>query len=437
VPCSSPNAYGVVRGLSAAGIRVVALDHTPETPLRHSRLFKFGLCPDPCDSEEGFVRALLDLAGGMKDKPVVFPTQDLHTFVLCRHYEELVHSVVFSFLDVATALDCIDKRRMYPLAEAAGLRVPETHFPQNPNQLLEMLPSLGKFPYIVKPAAKFDICDGSPCRNLHFYKKYGTKALRAKTRAELVDKFGGAWRSGFSTVVQEEIEGPALNLWAIDFYATKDSDIAGYHTGHKIRQFPSDFGTCTLGCSAIRAELFQLCSSLVKVIRFHGIGNIEFKENNGRLYFLELNPRPWQWLHLATASGVNLPLLAYSDLLHLSVHPPVCQKKSVVWIDLRRDTKHLKRSDGDSVPTERLGLGKWLMSLRRARIEAMSSLFDPFPLVVMFWRKLMGSILRKRVQNTKRKTRSISYPTEGARDVSHVPCRDNEVGSSSCHERPA
>ena len=395
VPCSSPNAYGVARGLSRVGIHVVALDHTFETPLRYSRLFKFRLCPDPSDSEDGFVKALVDIAGEMKEKPIVFPTQDLHTLVLCRNHEELAQSVVFSFLDIDVALDCIDKRRMYPLAKAAGLCVPETHFPSDPDELLEILPSLGRFPYIVKPAAKFEIRAGKLCRNLRFYKTYRTKALRAKNQAELMDRFSDTWRNGFPTVVQEEIEGPATNLWAIDFYATKDSYVTAYHTGHKIRQFPSDFGTCTLGCSAMRGELVQLCSSLVKMIRFHGIGNVEFKEKNGRLYFLELNPRPWQWLHLATASGVNLPLLAYSDLFRVPVRLSVRQERSVVWVDLRRDTKHLKLSEGDSASTERLGLGKWLMSLRSTRIEAMSSLFDPFPLVAMVGGKLIRRILGK------------------------------------------
>lgn len=395
VPCSSPNAYGVARGLSAAGIRVLGLDHTLETPLRYSRLLSFRLCPDPSDSETGFVKALLEIAGEAQERPVVFPTQDLHALVLCRHHAELAKSVIFSFIDTAAALDCIDKRRMYPRANAAGLLVPETHFPGSPEDLLRILPSLDKFPYIVKPAAKFEIRDNRLCQNLYFYSKYRTKALRAANRADLMDKFSDTWRSGFSTVVQEEIEGPARSLWAIDFYANRGSHIVAYHTGHKIRQFPSDFGTCTLGRSAMRSELLGLCSSLVKAIRFHGIGNVEFKEKDGRFYFLEINPRPWQWLHLATASGVNLPLVAYFDLLGLSGTVPVCQKKSVVWIDLRRDIKHLRLPYKDLPSTERLGLLAWLTSLKDARTEAMSSLLDPFPFVKMVGCKFVRMFLRK------------------------------------------
>jgi len=395
VPCSSPNAYAVVRSLTPVGIRILALDHVPETPLRYSRRCRFRLCPDPGQSESRFVAALLEIAARMNEKPVVFPTQDLHTVVLCRHRVELEESVVFPFMDMDAALDCVDKRRMYPLAEGVGLLIPETHFPHEPNELLRMMPLLYRFPYVVKPAAKFEICEGMPCRNFEFYLKYGTKALRCRDTRELLSTFSDVWENGFSTVVQEEIEGPASTLWAIDFYASRDSLITGFHTGHKIRQLPSDFGTCTLGRSVEREGLLQTCSSLVKAIHFHGIGNVEFKERDGNLYFLEINPRPWQWLSLATVSGVNLPLLAYRDLLNLSAGEVPRQRRSVLWVDLRRDARHLRLFNGRSTSTERLGFLGWLRSVRLAKSEAISSMSDPFPLLAVAARKLARKIWRK------------------------------------------
>jgi len=397
VPASSPNAYAVARGLRAASVRVTALDHSPGAPLRYSRFCKFRLCPDPVLSEREFVESLTELAGGLDARPVLFPTQDLHQFILCRNRHSLEDKVIFSFMDCEAALDCVDKRRMYPKAIASGLEVPETLLPSNPEELSRDVRSLRRYPYIVKPAGKFELRDGRIQSNFLFYQKYGTKALRCLDAEQLLRAFTDVWQTGLSAVVQEEIEGPTTNLWAVDFYADSGSSITHYHTGRKIRQYPSDFGTCTLGRSEERRELVDLAGSLVRTLRFRGIGNIEFKERDGRLYFLEINPRAWQWLQLASASGVNLPVAAYCDLTGGRIPPASTRRRRPgLWVDLRRDTEHVRLLKRGSGAAESLGLGRWVASVARARVEAISSLSDPLPLVFLVTRNLVARLGRRR-----------------------------------------
>lgn len=394
VPASSPNAYAIARALSAAGIRVTALDHVPQAPLRYSRWCQFRLCEDPVQSEQNFVDALIEISASLGERPVLFPTQDLHTLVLCRNLERLKDQILFSWMEESAALNCVDKRRMYPVARGCGLTVPETVFPVCSEDVPSELSSFDRFPCVIKPAAKFEVRDGRFSSNFGFYAKYGTKALRCANVRELVQKLGDVQRSGFTAIVQEEIQGPPSNLWAIDFYSSGDSVILAHHTGRKIRQYPSDFGTCTFGRSEERKELRDLCTTLVKEIGFHGIGNIEFKERNGKLYFLEINPRAWQWLHMASASGVNLPLLAYSDLVGTRASMPCReQRKQVFWVDLRRDTKHIRWRGRRTDANGELSFLCWLRSVRHAKIEAMSSVLDPLPLVVIVLRKLLRKAL--------------------------------------------
>ena len=399
VPASSPNAYAVARGLRAASIPVIALDHCSNAPLRHSRFCKFRLCPDAVQSELGFTEYLAELAGGLRAKPVVFPTQDLHQFLLCRNRPSLEDKVIFSFMDCDAALDCLDKRRMYPKAIASGLTVPETFFPSDPEELSRYACSLRRYPYIVKPAAKFELRDGSIQSNFLFYRKYETKALRCSDAGQLLRTFTDVWETGLSAVVQEEIGGPTTNLWAIDFYADRNSSITHHHTGRKIRQYPSDFGTCTLGRSEERRELVDLAGPLVRKLGFRGIGNIEFKERDGRLYFLEINPRAWQWLHLASASGVNLPAAAYADMTGERVAPASTRRRQPgLWLDLRRDTEHVRLLKRGAGASENLGLGRWLTSVARARVEAISSLSDPLPLMFLVARNLFTRLVRRRAR---------------------------------------
>jgi predicted ATP-grasp superfamily ATP-dependent carboligase len=310
--------------------------------------------------------------------------------------ERLKDQVLFSFMSEEVALDCVDKRRMYPVAQTCGLTVPETFLPVCSGDGTGDLSSFERFPCVVKPAAKFEMRNGRFCSNFGFYAVYQTKALRCQDKRELVRKFDDVREAGFTAIVQEEIQGSPRNLWAIDFYCSHDSVILGHHTGRKMRQYPSDFGTCTFGRSEKREELYSLCATLTKAIGFHGIGNIEFKERDGKLYFLEINPRAWQWLQMASASGVNLPLVAYSDMIgargsmsHMELRKPV------FWVDLRRDTKHIRWRDRRILGTGELSFLRWLNSVRHARVEAMSSLLDPLPLLVIVLRKFLRAGLSR------------------------------------------
>ena len=56
---------------------------------------------------------------------------------------------------------------------------------------------------------------------------------------------------------------------------------------------------------------------LLREVGFHGISQVEFKRDprDGVYKLMEINPRLWQWHGLAAACGVDLPRIAYRDLL--------------------------------------------------------------------------------------------------------------------------
>ena len=58
-------------------------------------------------------------------------------------------------------------------------------------------------------------------------------------------------------------------------------------------------------------------SRFCAALGFHGISQVEFKRDprDGRYKLMEINPRLWQWHGLAAACGVDLPRIAYCDLL--------------------------------------------------------------------------------------------------------------------------
>jgi predicted ATP-grasp superfamily ATP-dependent carboligase len=269
---------------------------------------------------------------------------------------------------------------MLERAAVTGLPIPETRWPSTMSELEAILPELVRYPYIIKPAAKFEWRDGVPERNMGFFAAYGSKALRARDAGELRERFRDARGRGFTVLVQEEIEGPTERLTAVDFYADPRGRITAYHMGRKLRQFPSDFGTCTLGQSARVEGILPLCRRFVEAVGFWGIGNMEFKERDGVHFLMEINPRPWMWIQLATAAGVNLPHLAHLDLCGMPGPAEGRARAAGDWVDLRVDLLHLGRRNGP-VAREPVTFWRWLRSLSQVRVEARSTRADPAPVL--------------------------------------------------------
>ena len=64
-------------------------------------------------------------------------------------------------------------------------------------------------------------------------------------------------------------------------------------------------------------EAVDAALRLLKEFGYFGLSQVEFKRDprNGSFKLMEINPRLWQWHGLATACGVDLPRIAYADLV--------------------------------------------------------------------------------------------------------------------------
>jgi len=70
-------------------------------------------------------------------------------------------------------------------------------------------------------------------------------------------------------------------------------------------------------------EVVELGLRLLRALRFHGVSQVEFKRDprDGLYRLMEVNPRLWQWHGLAAACGVDIPRIAYWDLLGARLPP--------------------------------------------------------------------------------------------------------------------
>jgi len=277
------NGLAAIRSLGRAGVRVLAVDHRPSALGFRSKYAEPLLAPDPFEDEHRFVnviRALGDV--------VVFPTHDNVLDAIAKHADGLEARTPFPSWDLLERVQ--SKRAQLDQAQAAGVDVP--------------LEDPGTFPVVVKPD-----------RSVEFKRRYRRQAFRCETQAELDEAL--AKTEEFGPIVQELVPGGDDSLYTVGSYIAADGRVLGVFSGRKLRQTPPGIGTCRVGEAVWVQEAVDSALQLLRAFGYHGLSQVEFKRDarNGRYKLMEINPRLWQWHGLAAACGVDLPRIAYADLV--------------------------------------------------------------------------------------------------------------------------
>jgi D-aspartate ligase len=294
------NGLAAIRSLGRAGIRVFAVDHRPSALGFRSRYAEPVPAPDPVEDEAGFIAAVRGLAERAGEALPVFPTHDPALNALARNQDD---SILAPFPSWETLAAVQSKRTQLECAAAVGVGVPETRHPRSREDARAAAEELG-FPVLVKPSDP-----------VGFKRRFRRQAFRCDSRAEVEDAYARA--EEFEPMVQELVPGGDDALYSVGSYLSRDGRALGVFCGRKLRQTPPGIGTCRVGEAVWVEELVEAALRLLRAFDFHGLSQVEFKrdERDGRYKLMEINPRLWQWHGLAAACGVDLPRIAYADLV--------------------------------------------------------------------------------------------------------------------------
>ena len=131
--------------------------------------------------------------------------------------------------------------------------------------------------------------------------------------------------------------------------------------------------------------------NVLDALAFHGISQVEVKRDHrdGRDYLIEVNPRSWLWISLATRCGVNLPLACYLDAIGEPRQWPLGHTGRRRWI---LSGRHLPAT------ARELARRRWspvsaATSLRPPLVDGVWSIRDPRPGVSSY-----GRIIRRAVR---------------------------------------
>lgn len=376
---------GAIRSLGRAGIPVVGLDPDETHVGFSSRYCDAEKCPHPVREPEHLVEFLLEQAKRLDEPAVLSPASDAFVLFMSRYRAELAGHFRFILPSPDVVEASVDKRKLYDLAQRAGVPFAATHYPANMDDIFRIKDEL-EYPAYIKPY------------HSHLWQMAfpGTgKGIKVFTPAELLASFERIFPSGNEAMVQSIIAGPASNIRSVRVYINREGEVLGAFTNRKIRQFPTEFGRAVLAESIHDPELREMGLKFFRDIDYRGFGLIEFKrdDRDGLLKVTDLNPRWLKTVNLATDAGIDFPLLHYLDLTGREPQPQMEFKAGVRWLDAIGDVA----SAWSLYRAGELSRGSWARSWLGVRSHAVFARDDlkPFLKEYDYGRRLLRPPLGK------------------------------------------
>jgi D-aspartate ligase len=371
VLCHSATGLAVVRALALAGVDVHAFVFDQHDPLWWSRYGTKVRVNHLLGNDAGLLVFLRIYARWLNNRPAVFPTGDALALFLARHrlvLDQECRVWSTSHLDMQTL---VHKDQLYKLAARANVPVLPCIFSADSNAL-EAWSQQNPGPYLLKPL--YQSMPGALIQ---------TKNQRLANADELMSftqQYGLR-----NTVVQRLVQGGDGEIYDTYGLRARNGVIVSMVSHRRWRQCPADLGSTCMGeipsglPVGSDAMLYELSRQLLDSSGFHGIFGIEWLRDraNGRFYVIDFNARPFLTIGHVLDCGLNLPHLAFQELMDLDlkkVDPwPVLKRKT--WVDLVRDMSARRSEAGQHRPSTWV----WLKSIWQARSHAYWRWSDPGP----------------------------------------------------------
>lgn len=401
-PSSTVAGYGFIYSLGQEGIHVVALSDSPCANFRSKYVKERYVVPNPIKQHEEFVKWLIAYGKKQDSKAVLFMAEDLYAYIVSLYKEELSPFYFYPFIDKDKLNVFFNKREMFQAAMKAGLHQPRTLFAPLSEEDIQ---SWKNFPALMKPnVSRFTFHGRTLVDAVKFPSVFGGKAVQVNNESEIRALAARLKEMDIDYCIQELIPGENFNITNVKFVSGKGGTVPACFISRKIRQQPADFGTCSVSRADFIPELDKMTKDFCAVTGYAGPGGMEFKynSNDGKWYFIEINPRLDFWIRMAVLKGINLPFQQYLLSTGQKLFEARQKDGGRLWIDIQGDMDgcewRRKR------PEWRLS---WAEVLRPYLFfnEAIFNFADPLPGLIRLIHVVVGRlkkiVLRKGAGNAK------------------------------------
>jgi D-aspartate ligase len=324
------NGLGVARALSRHGVKCIGLAGPLPNPAWKTNTCKVVACAEW--SQQAVVTKLVEIAGAHTRKLPLLITKDVSVRWVSEARDELAGLYEIALPEKPMVETLLDKAAFSQLSTREGWPIPRTWMIHSKEALLSVLEEV-PFPCILKPETHTDF----------FGQRSPRKAFKLSNADELVRTYDMAaqWTDGF--VLQEWIEGGDDRIAFCLTYVGRDGTPQAAFAGRKLRQFPPECGNtalCEPAPPAWREPLCSLTEQIWRSVRFRGLGSIEYKMRLDSDQPVIMEPtvgRTNYQNELAVLNGVNIPLIAYCDLVGLPRPTVATPSRSYKLVDGPRE----------------------------------------------------------------------------------------------------
>lgn len=219
----------------------------------------------------------------------------------------------------------VDKRLTHECATAVGVSYPRTYYPRSAKDLGQIDCSL---PLILKPTMRLGRDRFS-----------SAKAWLVTNPAELVARYlDAATLVDRDTIsVQEFIPGTGAAQYSYAALCHQGQPIASL-TARRKRQYPIDCGTASCVEIVDEPRVDAASRRVLQHLSYDGLVEIEFKYDvrEDEFKLLDFNARPWAWIGLGGAAGVDFPLMNWQLATGQKLVSP-SKGPDATWLHLSRD----------------------------------------------------------------------------------------------------
>ena len=317
-----------------AGFSVIAFARKGRaSALRHSRHV---VCHEICAPESDLNAALADLQSllisvGVQTngaQPVLFPLDDRAVW-LCSQLPSVSGQVLAGPKGMCADL-ALNKSLQVGMAREAGFNVPQTALVRTAEELLDFCSS-AEFPIVLKAVE---------CVSKYQGRVYSCPHWICANQREL-DRAIGEWGERAPLLAQNYITGVGEGVFGI---ATSGGVRAW--SGHRRLRMMNPRGSGSSACTSqlVPQDLRSIVETFLGRAGWRGLFMIELlRDSAGKLWFIELNGRPWGSMALSRCQGLEYP--AWNVKLALDENSPVDMAQSppagVVCRHLGRELMHV------------------------------------------------------------------------------------------------
>jgi predicted ATP-grasp superfamily ATP-dependent carboligase len=320
-----------IRSLGRKGISITAVEKKAPISLNlgfHSRYATNKITiHDVIYEENHFLDDLVKLLNGHE---VLFPISIYSIEAIAANIKRFENNIKLVPLAPYETIQSLNiNTSLLEICKDLNIPFPKTYFPDSLH-LVKTIAKKLQYPVYIKVQQEADL---SPSQRNEI--AFGPN--------ELIKKYKNLHKIQPYPLIQEKIEGSGCGYFTI--YNQGESRITFCHK--RIREYPTKGGPSSCCISWYDEKLVEYGRRLLDAVNWNGLAMIEFKYDirDGLPKVMEVNPRMWGSIPLATICGIDFPYCLYKIAVEGDIKPqhtyPVGVKMRFFYEDLAASVSYL------------------------------------------------------------------------------------------------